>query len=412
MTSPRTTAALLWLGAGFLGCGSAGTAPAAASPPPVAGATGLLVGKPAEGSELDRIWSVPTLYKNAENPVIQELAVLGQLQTQYAFGSDDSGEFGTQDMPGDLTWGNIEVRRFRLGLKATLFEKLSFLNLTDLNPNFSPGVYKRFPETYFTYSHSDAFHLSAGKTELKFNREQEYSSRDFLPFERTALGNMFYGGELSGLWASGKDIAGGWLYELGLYSNDRVDEWSEFTGGAMILSKLGYNYTTRTPLDLAEVKFQHLHNTEPGYAESAACLPSPSYSDCISVSNQIAEGPYGLTTEFLWGNGVNGRPDVWGLMAMPTWSISEKLQLITTFEVAGSPDDNGVYLPKRYEALSPGVGDARGDLYFAGYAGLNYYLYGQKLKLMSGVKYSYLEGGPGGGDFDGWTWLAGCRMAF
>ena len=31
---------------------------------------------------------------------------------------------------------------------------------------------------------------------------------------------------------------------------------------------------------------------------------------------------------------------------------------------------------------------------------------------MSGVKYSYLDGGTGGGDFDGWTRLAGVRMAF
>ena len=54
-------------------------------------------------------------------------------------------------------------------------------------------------------------------------------------------------------------------------------------------------------------------------------------------------------------------------------------------------------LPTRYEALSPGVGDKSGDAYFAGYAGLNYYFHGHKLKLMSGVKYSYLDGGPAAG---------------
>ena len=34
------------------------------------------------------------------------------------------------------------------------------------------------------------------------------------------------------------------------------------------------------------------------------------------------------------------------------------------------------------------------------------------LKLMSGMNYSYLDGGTGGGDFDGWTWLVGVRLAF
>ena len=99
-------------------------------------------------------------------------------------------------------------------------------------------------------------------------------------------------------------------------------------------------------------------------------------------------------------------------MAMPTWSFSEKVQWISTLEVAGSSGENGVILPTRYEALSPGAGDKSGDAYFAAYTGLNYYFHGQKLKLMSGAKYSYLDGGSGGGDFNGWTWLAGVRMAF
>ncbi len=393
------TTALLWAGAGLLEVASAE-------------ATGLFVGKPAEGSDMDRLWSAPTLYHNKANPLLQDLALVGQLQTQYAYGSDDSGNFGTADRAKDGNWGDIEVRRFRLGLKGQLFGKLTFLNLTDLNPDLSPRIYKRTPETYFTWTESDTFALSAGKTELKFNREQEYSSRDFLPFERSALGNMFYGGELAGMWVCGKGIGGGWLYFLGAYSNDREDEWSHFDGGAMVLAKIGYNYTKATDFDLAEVKAQYLRNTDPGYAASANCLASPSYSDCISISNQLGKGPCGLTTEFLWGNGANGRPDVWGISAMPTYSFSEELQWITTFEVASSSGDNGVLLPARYEALSPGAGDKSGDAYFAGYAGLNYYLHGQQMKLMSGVKYSYLDGGPGGGDFNGWTFLAGVRMAF
>jgi hypothetical protein len=31
---------------------------------------------------------------------------------------------------------------------------------------------------------------------------------------------------------------------------------------------------------------------------------------------------------------------------------------------------------------------------------------------MTGTKYSHLAGGPGGGDYNGWTWLAGVRTAF
>lgn len=404
MNAYRSAAAVIGLAAVFSGNGFAESS--------AAGASGLLLGKFASGSAWERGLSIPTLYKNSENPWLQELAVVGQLQTQYAYGSDASGSFGSQDFPDSGTWGNIEVRRFRLGLKGRIFEKVTFLNLTDINPDFSPRFYRRTPEMYFTYTQNDAFNLSAGKTELKFDREQEYSSRDFLPFERSALGNMFYGGELTGVWASGKGIAGGWLYYLGLYSNDRRDEWTQFEGGTMILAKIGYNYTAMTPWDLAEWKFQFLRDTDPGFVASPGGIPAPLYETCISISNQITEGPFGLTAEFLWGDGVKGRADVGGLSMMTTWSFSEKLQLVSTLEIAGSADDNGVILPIRYEGLSPGVGDKSGDAYFAGYAGLNYYIHGHNLKLMSGVKYSYLDGGPGGGDFNGWTWLAGVRMAF
>ena len=52
------TAAVLWAGVGMIEAVSAD-------------ATGLFVGKFAEGSEMDRLWSVPVLYQNKKNPVIQ-----------------------------------------------------------------------------------------------------------------------------------------------------------------------------------------------------------------------------------------------------------------------------------------------------------------------------------------------------
>jgi len=80
--------------------------------------------------------------------------------------------------------------------------------------------------------------------------------------------------------------------------------------------------------------------------------------------------------------------------------------------VAGSLKENGVILPARYEALAPDTGDRRGDSWFSGYVGVNYYLDGHHVKLMTGAKYSHLDGGTAGGDFSGWTWLAGLRIFF
>lgn len=157
---------------------------------------------------------------------------------------------------------------------------------------------------------------------------------------------------------------------------------------------------------------QILHNTEPGFATSPSDLPSPQYSTCLSLSNEIEKGPFGLTFEALWGDGDNGRSDVFGISAMPFWNITEKLQWISEFEWAASKEENGVLLPTRYEAMATGTGDKAGDGYFAAYSGLTYFVRGHDFKLMSGLKYSHMAGGPGGGDFSGWSWLAGMRIAF
>lgn len=353
------------------------------------------------------------LYEDASDPWVQSVAMMAQLQLQYAYGSSRQGKFGTADWPHDLTWGNVEVRRFRLGLRGRVLGDVTFFSLVDLEPHFSNGFYKRFPEAFMTWHHNPALNISIGKCEVKFNREQEYASSRFPAFERTAVANMLYVGELTGIWINGEKIGNGWEYFLSVYSNDRQDEWPKFKGaGAIFLSKLGYDYTPTTRLDLAKIKFQWLHNTRPGYSNSKTNPPSPPYSNSFSLSNEIKQGRLGLTAEILLGEGARGRPNVAAFSTMTTWEFSKKIELINVTEVAGSRKQNGVILPIRYEALAPGTGDRRGDGWFSSYTGINHYIDSHNVKLMTGVKYGYMNGGTNGGNFNGWTWLAGLRMFF
>ena len=44
---------------------------------------------------------------------------------------------------------------------------------------------------------------------------------------------------------------------------------------------------------------------------------------------------------------------------------------------------------------------------------MNYFIYGDKLKLMTGIEYADMDdGGNDGGDFEGWTLFTGFRMFF
>ncbi len=178
-----------------------------------------------------------------------------------------------------------------------------------------------------------------------------------------------------------------------------------------MLAKLGYDYTALAGFDKAFAELHHLHNTEPGYT-SPGDPPSPSYSDSIAISNTLQQGRFGLETEAFWGDGALGRPDVWGISAIPSWFFTENLQGAALLEYADSRGPDGIFLPSRYEAYCPVTETTSGDSFASCYAGLNYYLYGHKLKLMTGVKYTHLAGDTGEDDFDGWSWLAVFRMAF
>jgi hypothetical protein len=70
-----------------------------------------------------------------------------------------------------------------------------------------------------------------------------------------------------------------------------------------------------------------------------------------------------------------------------------------------------VQLQKRYEQEV--VPDGFGNHYEAIYGGLNYLIFGDRLKLMTGVEYASMhDSAKDGGEFHGWTFLTGVRVYF
>ncbi len=89
---------------------------------------------------------------------------------------------------------------------------------------------------------------------------------------------------------------------------------------------------------------------------------------------------------------------------------SDPLQLALRYQYASSNEDNGLHLQRRYEEK---VTEGEGDNYQAFYAGLNYFLYGHKLKLMLGGEYAHMDdAADDGGEYRGWTWFGAVRLYF
>lgn len=399
---------------------------------PSSTATGLLLGRFTGDTAWDRVWSGFTLYKDENNQILQEFSLQGRLQLQTIYGEDGGDSFNTSDYKDagndESVWGNdVEVRRARFGFKSKWFQNWKFEGQINVDPDGLDGtsddhtLYKDIYDLFVTYAPSDALNISAGKTKVKFSREQEISSKEILTIERSLLSNTLFPGELTGVWVSGKGIADHWLYELGIYGSDRQREFSTFNQGAVILGKIGYDYSSQAGLDSAIASIHYMHNTEPGYKSSKvesnySFGTSPSFTDSIALTNDITHGRFGLTTELLYGAGFAGTPeggkaidqsDVFGLTIIPSYFIADGLQLVGRLQFATCSDPNDLRVSSRYERLVAGD-DESGNTYSAAYVGLNYYLYGHKLKLMSGLEYAKM----GGGDYDGYTVSSGLRFSF
>ena len=409
------------LATSVLGCLSAQagnespTEPAASSS---SSATGLLLGKFPGETAFDRMWSAFTLYKDDNNPILQEFSLQGRSQIQYADGDSSTKDYQDSGKTESIWRDHFDARRNRIGFKSKWFQNWKLEGQINIDPDGEDEsdnntFYKDIYDLYITYAPSDALNVSVGKTKVKFSREQEISSKEILTFERSLVSNLLFPGELTGAWVNGKGIADHWLYEFGVYGNDRVREFSEFNDGAIILGKMGYDYSSQAGLDSAIASFHFMHNTEPDLVKTTdtdwAGSSTPPFSTSIAFTNDITQGRFGLTTDLLYGFGDDdlGQSDVLGISFIPSYFIADGLQLVGRLQLASAADPDGLSLPGRYEGASDTT-DGKGNTYASAYLGLNYYIYGHKLKLMNGVEYSHL----GGGDYDGCTFLSGLRFSF
>ena len=122
--------------------------------------------------------------------------------------------------------------------------------------------------------------------------------------------------------------------------------------------------------------------------------------------------------DLTWGHGLETRPAVFGVTLLPTYVFArnvirkgDALQAVLRYQFAVSDEDNGLQLQSRYEQeVVPGWLRER---YHAVYAGINYLIFGDRFKLMTGAEYSVMKDSALGHDsFNGWTFFSGVRVYF
>jgi phosphate-selective porin OprO and OprP len=350
--------------------------------------------------QFDQVWAYSSLYKNEQNPILQEFKLRGRYQGQYhALDSNRGSDEGWED------------RRSRIGFDAKLLEKRLELRAEFQSNDGFEDAYDRLVDAYIRWKPTSQLSITAGKIKPLIGYYDWIQSSTSQPtFERSQIFNQLGVDRATSLTIEGKHDDVSW--QTGIYSNDMDREFGTFGGSISFGAGIGYDARKSLGWDRADFHLDWLQSDHD--ADDRVFL---NYDTLISATFWGAQGPWNLVVEGFTGlESTTGSGDVFGFYIQPTYDlIPSTLQLVGRY--AFSAGDGGASLngQRRYERSAPDLfppGSAKGDEYHAFYLGAQYFIYGDKLKLMAGAEYSTLSGGAPADDFEGVTFLTGIRMYF
>lgn len=328
----------------------------------------------SEGNTLaQRTSDLGLVYRNDQNPWIQEFWTLGRYHGQYHWSDGSAGE--------DEGW---EDRRFRLGFQTRLFRNLTIHAQAISGSDFEPR-YNGFTELWVGWRFNDAIMLTIGQQKHRFTHDRNVSSRYLQTLERSQLTNMFAADYTPAITLSGR--VKGWQYYGGIFSNAT----SPSVGEAMVELDSGYSLLfTAThdasrffSTDTAQFNFSLVHSDARPNATNLNRFDNGLASALI-----LTEGPGSLVTEVTLGLGARAG-NAYGIYVQPGYFLTRRLQAVGRYQFAFSNGDTGLQPQRRYERPA---GLPPGDRYQALYAGFNFHVADHRLKLMAGIEYADMGG--------------------
>ncbi len=359
-----------------------------------------------ESGNFDKLWSLATLYQDDRNPYLEEFKLRGRYQGQYwDVDADQGSQSGWED------------RRSRFGFDAKLFERQIEVRLDFQSNDGFDEFYDGLVDAYVRWKPTDWLNITVGKQQPYIAQYDWLNSNTAMPtFERSQIFGQLGVNRATGLTVEGN--AADLTWRSGVYSNDTPNstgssgafgdgEFGDFNGGVSFSLGGGYDLKDSLGTDKAEVWLDWLHSDR---QKNDTVLGK--YDDVISSTFWVKEGPATLVIEgFFASGGDETNSGVYGFYIAPTYDILPKtLQLVGRYSYANSEGPLGVQGQARYErkvAINKGLGDS----YHSLYAGAQYFIYGDKLKLMAGAEWAWLDQ-SGGISYDGVTLFSGVRFSF
>ena len=271
----------------------------------------------------------------------------------------------------------------------------------DLNRD-DDEFYNRLTDAYVGWNPSDALDLRMLKHSAGFTLDGATSSKKLLTMERNNLtNNLWFTAEyFSGISAKG-ELDSGLSYRAGVFSGDPSDEIGFDEGSYFTLTSLGWDFSQQLDLDTASLRLDYVYQDED---------PANNTRDFAQVFNLVSKwehNNWGLWTDLSAGDGHAGQSDIWGLVLMPFYNSTERLQWVGRYTYLDGDEANSLRLG-RYERE---IVEERGDRYEEVYLGVNYFFYGHKLKWQSGLQWAQMENTIDDfSHYDGWAFTTGFRV--
>jgi phosphate-selective porin OprO/OprP len=348
-----------------------------------------------EASTYDKTWRAFTdWYEDDTNPAVQRVLLSGRFHYDFAAIEADQGKHSE--------WN---IRRLRIGPRITFLRKFTFHSEIELDPQRHDPFYVRFTDFYVQWAKNPQVVLTVGKQSAPFTLDGATSSRDLLTIDRSNLANNIWFPQeyLPGISLSGKRAA--WVYRVGLYSSGEANrEFGEFNAGTSTLGVLGYDFAPALGVKEALLTGNYVYQNPDSDNTFTRQLEHVG-----SINFRFEDAKWGARADISTAAGYLGQSDMWAFQVMPFVNLTGKLQVVGRYTVIDSDQPNGIRLAL-YETRV--VAD-RGDEYNELYVGANYYFYGHKLKLQTGVQFADMnDRANDGGEYSGTAWTTGLRVGW
>jgi phosphate-selective porin OprO/OprP len=327
------------------------------------------------------------LHRDEDHPVLKELWVLGRYHGQYHWSEGSAGEDE-----------GYESRRLRFGAQARLFDKLSLHAQMVAGNNLEP-LYNGFTELWAMWALTPEVSLAVGQQKHRFTHDRNASSRYINYLERAQLTNMFNADYTPAVTLQGRVE---WLnFYTGLFSNatgpDMARSFSEFDSGQSYLAAGYIDIADLTGTDTAFLHASFVHSES-----NANATNLNRFRNGLSTALIVTEDDHSFIAEVTAGLDNAGSNAI-GLNLQPGLFLTDELQFVMRYQVAAADTADGLIAQRRYERPA---GLPAGDLYQAGYAGLNFHIARHRMKVMTGIEYATMGGQ------DVWTASAMFRFYF